>query len=122
MAEYQPLYKPGQATTRAASGTITGGQLVIVSGSGTVAAGTGATHLWLGVAGFDVVSGQNVTVLSGGVQRVIATGSITAGQPVEAATAGTVATHTLGTADQNIIGVALTTVTTGQLVEVAFTR
>lgn len=122
MAEYQPLYKPGQAITRAASGTITGGQLVIVSGSGTVAASTAATHSWLGVAGFDVVSGQNVTVFGGGVQRLTATGSITAGNTVEAATAGTVAAHTNGTNDVNIIGVALTTVTNGQTVEVAFVR
>lgn len=122
MAEYQPLHHPGKAFTRSASGTITGGQLVIVSGSGTVAASSVATHSWVGVAGFDVVSGQNVTVFSEGVQRITATGSITAGNTVEAAAGGTVAAHTNGTNDQNIIGIALTTVTTGQVVEVSLAR
>lgn len=122
MAEYLPLYMPGNAITRAASATITGGQLVVVSGSGTVAPATVATHSWVGVAGFDAASGDNVTVFSGGVQKFTATGSITAGATVEAATAGTVAAHTLGTADQNIIGVALNTVTTGQVVEVSVAR
>lgn len=122
MAEYLPLYKPGQAITRSASGTITGGQLVIVSGSGTVAASTAATHTWLGVAAFDAGSGDTVTVLSGGVQKVTASGSITAGNTVEAAAAGAVAAHTNGTNDVNIVGVALTTATNGNPVEVMFVR
>lgn len=122
MAEYAPLYKPGMAFTRSASGTITGGQLVIVSGSGTVAAGTAATHLWLGVAAFDAGSGDNVTVFTGGVQRIAATGTVTAGQLVEAATGGTVATHTNGTNDFNVVGLALTTATVGNLVEVMLAR
>jgi len=122
MAEYLPLHIPGKAITRQASGTITGGQLVIVSGSGTVAAGSAATHLWLGVAAFDAASGDSVTVYSEGVQRLTATGSITAGQLVEAAASGTVAAHTNGTNDFNVVGLALTTVTTGQLVEVDFLR
>jgi hypothetical protein len=37
MAEYLPLHAPGKAITRSASATITAGQLVSVSGSGTVA-------------------------------------------------------------------------------------
>lgn len=122
MAEYQPLFNPGKAYTRQTSGAVTGGQLVVISGSGTVAASTVATHSWLGVAAFDAASGANVTVFSEGVQRLVATGSITAGSNVEAATAGTVAAHTNGTNDQNILGVALTTVTTGQLVEVSLSR
>lgn len=122
MAEYLPLYKPGREITRAASATITGGQLVIVSGSGTVAPGSAATHLWVGVAGQDAASGDNVTVYSGGVQRIVATGTVTAGQLVEAATGGTVATHTNGTNDFNVVGLALNTATAGQLVEVQMDR
>ncbi|MET0887564.1 MAG: capsid cement protein, partial [Mycetocola sp.] len=94
MAEYLPLHLPGKAFTRQASATITGGQLVIVTGSGTVGPGSAATHLWVGVAGFDAVNGDNVTVFAEGVQRLVATGTVTAGQYVEAATGGTVATHT----------------------------
>jgi hypothetical protein len=122
VAEYVPLFTPAQAITRQASAAITGGQLLIVSGSGTVAPGSAATHSWLGVAAFDAANGDNVTVERGGVQRIIATGSITAGQNVEAATNGTVAAHTNGTNDFNVVGVALSTVTAGQLVEVALLR
>lgn len=122
MAEYLPLYTPGQAITRAASAAIVGGQLVVVSGSGTVAPSTAATHTFVGVAAFDVASGDQVTVFKSGVQRVTATGAITAGSTVEAAAAGTVAAHTNGTADFNVVGLALTTATNGNLVEVDFLR
>lgn len=122
MADYQPLHLPGKAFTRQASGTITGGQLVIVSGSGTVAASTAATAAWLGIAGHDAVSGDNVTVFAEGVQRITASGSITAGATVEAAASGAVAAHTNGTNDINVVGLALTTVTNGQLVEVSLLR
>lgn len=122
MAEYVPLYMPGAAITLPASATITGGQLVVISGSLTVAPSSVATHSWLGVAGFDAVSGDQVTIYCEGVQKFTATGSITAGGNVEAAATGTVAAHTNGTNDQNIVGVALNTVTTGQTVYVAVAR
>lgn len=122
MAEYQPLHNPGKAFTRQTSGVVTAGQLLIVSGSGTVAASSAASASWLGVAGFDAASGANVTVFSEGIQRLVASGSITAGALVEAAAAGAVASHTNGTNDYNVVGVALTTVTTGQLVEVSLLR
>lgn len=122
MGEYQPLHTPGKAITRQASATITGGQLVIVSGSGTVAPASAATHLWLGVAGFDVANGDQVTVHCEGVQRIVASGAITAGQTVEAATGGKVAAHTNGTNDINVVGLALTTAADGALVEVSLLR
>lgn len=122
MAEYLPLHLPGKAFTRTASAAITGGQLVVVSGSGTVAPASVATHSWIGVASTDAANGAVLTVFTEGVQRLTATGSITAGQLVDAATAGTVAAHTNGTSDYNVVGLALTTVTTGQLVEVDLLR
>jgi hypothetical protein len=122
MAEYLPLHVPGKAFTRQASAAIVGGNLVIVSGSGTVAPSAAATHLWVGVAGFDAASGDNVTVYAEGVQRIIASGTITAGQLVEPAAAGAVAAHTNGTADYNVVGLALTSATNGQLVEVDLLR
>lgn len=122
MAEYVPLHQPGKAITRQASAAITGGQLVIVSGSGTVAPGGAASAAWLGVAGFDAASGDQVTVFTEGVQRLVASGAITAGATVEAAAAGKVATHTNGTNDVNIVGVALTTAADGALVEVSLLR
>lgn len=118
MTQYLPLHD-GQAVTRQASATITAGQLVVVSGSGTVGPGSAATHSWVGVAGQDASSGDTLTVHIGGVQRLVASGGITAGATVEAAAAGKVATHTNGTNDVNIVGVALTTATDGNLVEVA---
>jgi predicted RecA/RadA family phage recombinase len=122
MAEYLPLHDEGDSITRAASAAITGGQLVVVSGSGTVAAASAASASWLGVAAFDASSGDNVTVYASGVQRLVATGTVTAGQLVEAATNGTVATHTNGTSDFNVVGLALTTATAGNAVEVKLAR
>lgn len=122
MADYLPLYKPGQAFTSQASATITGGQLLIVSGSGTVAPSSAAAATAVGVAAFDVASGAKVTVFAGGIQRVVASGAITAGANVEPATAGKVATHTNGTNDAYVVGVALTTAADGAAVEVLFNR
>ena len=104
MAEYLPIYKPGQAITLAASATITGGQLVEVTGSGTVGPAGAASVKVVGVAAFDAASTDNVTIFAGGVQSVLASGAITAGQVVQAGAAGTVAAGTTAP-----IGIALTT-------------
>jgi hypothetical protein len=122
MADYQPLHNPGKAFTRTTSGAVTGGQLLVVSGSGTVAVAGAAAAAWLGVAGFDAPSGGLVTVFCEGVQRLIASGSITAGALVESAASGAVATHTNGTNDYLVVGIALNTVTNGQTVEVSLLR
>ncbi len=122
MAEYTPLHIPGKAYTRQASAAIVGRQLVRVSGSGTVAPTSAASADWLGVAGFDAANGDDVTIYSEGIHLLTASGSITAGATVEGAAAGAVAAHTNGTNDINVVGVALTTVTTGQLVEVSLLR
>lgn len=122
MAEYTPLHVPGKAFTRQASAAVTGGQLVRVSGSGTVAPVSAASADWLGVAGFDAASGEPVTVFTEGVQRLTASGAITAGQTVEGAASGAVAAHTNGTNDINVVGIALTTAASGALVEVSLLR
>ena len=88
MAEYLPIYKPGQAITLKASATITGGQLVEVTGSGTVGpAGLASTKV-VGVAAFDAVNNDDVTIFASGVQHATASGAITAGDVVQAAAAG----------------------------------
>lgn len=122
MAEYLPLHVPGKAFTRTASVAITGGQLLIVTGSGTVGPATAASHSWIGVAGFDAAIGDEVTVFAESVQRIVASGAITAGALVEPAAAGKVASHTNGTNDFNVCGLALTTVADGALVEVSLLR
>lgn len=120
MAEYLPVYKPGQALTLKASATIAGRQIVAVSGSGTVApAGAGSTA-FVGVAGFDAATNDNVTIFTGGVQEVAASGAITAGSPVICAADGAVSAVAEPATGQQV-GVALTTAANGR-VRVQFTR
>jgi hypothetical protein len=119
MADYVPLFLPGQAIPRTASATITGGQPVYVSGSGTVANSGAAANIPIGVAAFDAANGDRVTVFSRGtVHRLTASGTVTAGDLVEAAASGAGATHTVGTTDGRVFGIALTTATTGNSVEI----
>lgn len=120
MGDYSPLYLPGKAFTSQASAAITGGKAVAVSGSGTVAT-AGANAICVGVAGFDVAaSGDKVTVFGRGtIHRLLASGTVTAGELVVCAAAGAVASLAAVTtptaADvtntRAIVGVALTTAT-----------
>jgi hypothetical protein len=120
MSDYLPLYLPGNAVTGTASAAIVGGKAVKVSGDGTIATAAAAADLIIGVAGFDVAaSGDKVTYFARGtIHRLTAAGGITAGQVVEGAAAGAVATHTQGTNDVRVFGVALTTALDTALVEV----
>lgn len=123
MAEYLPLQAPGKAFTRTTSGVVAAGNLLSVSGSGTVAVSAAADATVIGVAAFDAASGASVTVYAGGVQRLVAgTGGVTAGQFVHAGATGTVIAHTNGTTDYLIVGLALTTATATNLVEVQMAR
>jgi hypothetical protein len=109
--DYSPVYAPGAAFSVTTSGNVTAGQALIVSGDGTVAASSAASVAYVGIAAFDAASGADVTVLSGGVHILAATGAITAGELVTTATGGTVATQGAASAanDVQVIGVALTT-------------
>lgn len=108
MPEYLPTFKPGQAITLKASATISGGQLVEVSGSGTVGPAGAASTKALGHAAFDAVSGDYVTIYAGGVQHGTASGAITAGAVVQAGAAGTIAAGTTAP-----LGVAIVTAADG---------
>ena len=109
MAEYLPIYKPGQAVTLKASAAITGGQLVEVSGSGTVQPAGAASTKVVGVAGFDAATNDPVTIYtSGPVHHVKASGAVTAGATVAAAAGGAVASGTTA-----VVGLALTTAADG---------
>lgn len=130
MAEYLPIRTPGDALVSTASATITGGTIVAVSGNGTVAT-AGATSLnWVGVAAFDASANDTVTIFTGGVQEVTASGAITAGDLVVTAASGQVATlasvttPTAGdvTGTRAIVGVALTTAANAAKVRVKFER
>lgn len=124
MAEYVPLYDTGNAYTRTTSGAVSAGNLVSVSGTGTVAQSAANDATVAGIAGQDAAAtGATITVYSGGIQRLVAgTGGVTAGQFVHAGAAGTVVTHTNGTTDYLIVGLALTTATATNLVEVLMDR
>lgn len=130
MSDYLPRFKPGESITSQASATITGGQLVAVSGSGTVGvAGANATN-WVGAAAFDVASGDKLTIHCGGVQKLTASGTVTAGDLVVCAAAGAVSTLAAVTSPtaadvtntRAIVGIALTTATTGNVVDVQMDR
>lgn len=110
MAAYLPIHTPGQAVTLKASGSITGGRVVAVSGSGTVATAGADSTAWVGVAANDASTNDDVTIWCGGTQSVLATGTVTAGEAVEVAASGTVATAATPTV-ATIVGIALTTAT-----------
>jgi hypothetical protein len=131
MADYLPLFKPGEDITSTLTAACTGGQLLAVSGSGTVAPTAGATAAWVGAAAFDAASGARVSIHKGGVQRLTAAGAIAAGDQLVAAANGTVATvpavaATIGAADitntRQIVGIALTAAADGAAVDVDLVR
>lgn len=130
MSDYLPLYTPGEALNGTASAAITGGKMVAVSGDGTVATAGANADDWVGVAGHDVAaSGDKVLIHAGGVQRLLASGTVTAGDLVVCAAAGLVASLAAVTtptaADvtntRAIVGIALTTATDA-LVEIKMER
>lgn len=106
--DYAPVYKPGQAITRTTSADVTAGQVLYVTGVNTVGPTAGVQISAFGVAAFSALSGQDVTVLSGGVHILGAPAAVTAGDLVTSSTGGGVATYS-GTTASQIIGVALDT-------------
>lgn len=114
MAEYTPVLPPANAYTLTTNGAVTAGRAIAVSGNGVVAHAGAASAAVIGVAAFDAASGAQVTVhLRGPVHEATASGAITAGDRVNAAAAGVVAT---GVAAFTNIGIALTTAADGALV------
>jgi hypothetical protein len=123
MPDYTPVYSPGSVVTLQASATIVAGQVLMISGTGTVApataAGAGAV---IGVAGHDAASGAKVAVHCGGVHDLVSQGAITAGLAVTVGSvAGTVATIGAATFEK-MIGIAITTGVDTALVRVRLLR
>jgi hypothetical protein len=81
VANYTPIALPGQTFTFQSSGTAVGGDLAVVSGSGTVAkASTLASHAVVGVFNHDTAAGAKVAVTVGKpIHESVADGAITAG-------------------------------------------
>ncbi|WP_101791023.1 capsid cement protein [Nonomuraea indica] len=118
MSDYLPIFTPAETATFTTSAAVTGGQLLAVSGNGTVAPAAAGSASWIGVASGDATSGARVTVFCRGtVHESTASGAITAGAQLATGAAGTVASlaaaagATAGDINsaRGVIGVALTT-------------
>jgi mannitol-specific phosphotransferase system IIBC component len=107
MADYVPVFKPGQDITLTAGSAITGGQLVTLSAANTVIPAAGTSAVWIGVARQDAASGASVVVSLGGVQEVIVAAAVVAGDVVMPAATGRV-TPLTGTTYTQVVGIALT--------------
>ena len=106
MADHLPKFKPGQAVTFTAGGTIAGGQVVEVGAADRTVVVAGAASLKaIGTAGHDANVGDKLVVhLAGPVDTAVSAAAILAGAKVEAGAAGTVQTATTGL----VLGIALT--------------
>src|SRR4051812_40814787 len=122
MADYLPVYTPGQAVSLTTSASVTGGTLAAVSGDGTVAAAPAGSAKVVGVFACDAGSGTRVAVwLRGPVQEVVNSGGVTAGDQLVSAASGQVATLAVASgatagdinSARSVLGVALNTATTG---------
>ncbi|WP_250029787.1 capsid cement protein [Paractinoplanes maris] len=115
MGAYEPKFLYNDVVTGTASATITGGQVLIVSGNGTVGPAGAAGPAVVGVAAFDAASGERVSYFPRGKVHVsTAAGAITAAARVDAGAAGTVASASAAVTN---IGIALTTAADTALVE-----
>src|SRR5215467_10827841 len=91
MADYTPVFAPSKTVTLTASTALVGGDILEVSGSGTVQkCATAGSQKYIGVAGNDTVINGRVTVYSRGyIHESVADGAITAGDQLQtSATAG----------------------------------
>lgn len=127
MGAYEPKFLYGDQITGTASAAITGGNVLCVTGSGTVGpAGTATAAKVVGVAANDAASAALVSYFPRGKVHVsTASGSITAGDQVVAGASGTVAAEAAASAAvaadinnaREILGVALTTAANAASVE-----
>lgn len=115
MAEYAPGYIYGDQYTGTTSAAVTGGQLLVVSGDGTVGPAGGDAANFIGVAAQDAASGALVSYFPRGkVHHTTTAGAVTAGNGAFTGADGTV--DDTGTA-ANKIGVFLTSAASGETAE-----
>jgi hypothetical protein len=99
---------PAGQLTMLTSAIVTSGQALIVTGEETCGPGTATTNKFIGWAGHDAASGAYVTVVgSGPVFDVVSSGAIAVGANVELGAAGAVVSHTEGTNDDRVVGIAI---------------
>ena len=121
MADYTPVYTGGvRPFTQTTSATVTGGQVLVASGAGTVGPAGAGSLVVVGIAAHDAASGAKVTVwpMNNCIHEITTTGTVTALDGVITAASGTVGTAAIATAAAagTLIGTALTTATTGNKV------
>ena len=115
MGAYEPKFVYGDETTGTFSATTTGGQVIAVTGNGTVGPAGAASNAVVGVAAYDYAANDRGSFFPRGKIHIsTASGAITAGDRINSGAAGTVATAAAAVAN---IGVALTTAADTALVE-----
>lgn len=115
MSDYLPLFQDGDKIPVVTSAPVTAGQVLVVSGSNTVAASSAAA-IAVGVAAYDdTVGGNQIVAIRSGVCVLTASGSIAAGDAVIPAAAGAVATIGSDTNYNHVVGQALNTAASGKV-------
>lgn len=114
MSDYQPVFSGGaKPFTGTTSGAVTGGRVLAISGSGTVAHAAADSAVVVGVAAHDAASGAKVTIwpMVGVIHEIEASGAITAAAGVVTDANGQVKSATIATAAAagTLIGTAATT-------------
>lgn len=112
MANYLPLYRPGDTVTFDVTEDVAGGQLVQVGDAPySVAPAEAASTTIVGVAGHDAAVGDKATIeLGKPIHELTASGAIALGDRVAAGADGTVATATEG---QTAYGLAINSAADG---------
>lgn len=118
MPEFLPHYIEGPISM-VASASITGGQVLEVTGNMTCGPAGAASTKVCGVAARDAVSGASLTVYIDGVFDLTAAGAIAAGDKVCTGAAGTVSTIGANTF-ATMIGVALEAISNGSTGRILF--
>ncbi len=110
MPSHIHTYAPGHSITVQASADVTGGRLVEITGPEAVAHAGAASAKVFGAAATDAKTGEDVLVLRGGVQKLVASAAIPAGTRVAAAANGKIAAVANG--DRGI-GLTITSTSAG---------
>lgn len=115
MSDFLPLYFPGDKLPCVTSAAVTAGQVLVVSGSNTVAASSAAA-VPFGVAAYDdLVGGNQIVAYRRGEFVLTASGSIAAGDLVIPAAAGAVATIGSDTNYGHVVGQATAAAASGKV-------
>ena len=117
MPSHIHLFNPGASVTCEATADVIGGRLVEITGPRRVAHASAGSVKVFGAAATDAKSGDDLLVLRGGVQKLVASAAITASARVKAAADGKVVTVAAG---ENGLGLAISTATAAdQLIQIA---